>query len=155
MVEYTKKKTNDSNVIPTREFVWIRKPKPLKVAYTITCYSKWNLDINEFHTQMLDRMNATNIVLPNIPNNLDLRFVFDNKILNKDLRNVNTEKYMLCTFTLNVDGFMYNLNDMWRDTGIENINISFKEGDDFRINNPKDIIDNIVIDWNTGSRQFI
>ena len=159
MVEYEKKKSGDtiSNVDSkvVKEFVWIKKPKPIKASYGITCYSKFNLDINEFHTEMLNRMNATNIVLPNVPNNLDLRFIFDNKISNKDLKNVNTERYMLCTFMLNVDGFVFDLNDLWRDTGIENVTVKFEESDNYEFYNEKDKIKDVTIDWSTGSRQSI
>lgn len=119
----------NKNSQPT-EYVWIKKPKPLKFVYNISCYSKFNLDINEFYTQMLDRMNATNIVLPNLPDNLDLRFFFENKVSSKDNKNTSTERYIICTFVLNVDGFIFNLNDVYKSDGIENISMKIVENED-------------------------
>jgi hypothetical protein len=131
MVEYEKKKATEASEsfkdTPVKEYVWIKKPKPIKLVYTISCYSKFNLQIDEFYTQMMDRMNATNIVVPDIPNNIDVRFFFDNKMTSKDNKNVGNERYILSTFTLNVDGFIFNLNDVIRDTGIELVSFKFTE----------------------------
>lgn len=79
---------------------------------------------------MLDRMNATNIVLPNLPDNLDLRFFFENKVSSKDNKNTSTERYIICTFVLNVDGFIFNLNDVYKSDGIENISMKIVENED-------------------------
>jgi len=131
MVETTKKRASEAveafDDVPVKEYVWIQKPKPIKLVYTISCYSKFNLHINEFYAQMLDRMNATNITIDNVPNNLDLRFFFENKMSSKDNKNTSNERYILATFTLNVDGFAFNLNDVRRDTGIETVITKFVE----------------------------